>query len=508
MNNNSNNSSSITRGLKFMNLKFWGGWFLAIACVCIFLTMGCESGSLGVKYATVYGRLVNKDNIAMGVPNATVRMISKEAVSGGGDLEQGYNFLATVTDANGYFIFEKVHPDNVIFEFTAPGYRKMVFPATDSNTEEEDGSSGESADIESVTIANGAAVDLANILMTKVSVTLPSEINVTLDLVDSSTKKSIAKDNPNLLFKVYFDGKQKTMKAIDWKSVGCNITGANEISVSIINDDATVLYNPVSTTISGTSDQCVNIEVTPVTYSLDFQFLNVPSYILSSEKNKPIVKLLVEDSSTTPPQSIDIKDVDEFGQLAHLDIQAVRNPQHVRIRMNGYRDEVVNLTNDLIAGEKGSYRLDIDFQLDDGHSGDEPVTAAELNGRVGMLDNVIKSDIRVNMIGLAPNDKASIVTNFVPETITWSQSFVTANNETIGLADAQGAITAILKNSPSYFDMTYSISVFPDNPASSSYIINSGNNSVAIGVPESGSTGTAVSIDVSKIDASSTSTTE
>ena len=65
-----------------MNLKFWGGWFLAIACVCIFLTMGCENGSLGVKYATVYGRLVNKDNIAMGVPNATVRMLSKETVSG------------------------------------------------------------------------------------------------------------------------------------------------------------------------------------------------------------------------------------------------------------------------------------------------------------------------------------------------------------------------------------------------------------------------------------------
>ena len=153
--------------------------------------------------------------------------------------------------------------------------------------------------------------------------------------------------------------------------------------------------------------------------------------------------------------------------------------------------------------------LDIDFQLDDGHNGDDPVTAAELNGRVGMLDNVIRSDIRVNMIGLAPNDKASIVTNFVPrEGITWSQSFVTSNNETIGLADAQGAITAILKNSPSYFDMTYSISIFPDNPASSSYIITSGDNVVLIGVPESGSTGTAVSIDVSKIDASSTSTTE
>lgn len=508
MNNHTNNSSSLTRGLKFMNLKFWGGWFLAIACVCIFLTMGCESGSLGVKYATVYGRLVNKDNVAMGVPNATVRMVSKETVSGGGELQQGYNFLATVTDADGYFIFEKVHPDNVIFEFSAPGYKKMVYPTTTTETEE-DGSSGENADIESVTVSSGASVDLTNILMTKVSVTLPSTINVTIDLIDSTTKKSISVDNPDLQFKVYFDGISKKQNAIAWKTSGFDIPGGNEISVSVINDDNTVLYNTVTTTISGTSDQLVNIEVEPVTYSLDFQFLNVPSYILSSEKNKPIMTLLVEDySTTTPAQSISITDVENFGQLAHLDIPAVRNPQHIRIRMNGYRDEVIDLTDNLVPGVKGSYRLDIDFQLDDGRSGDDPVTAAELNGRVGMLDNVIRSDIKVNMIGLAPNDKASIVTNFVPETITWSQSFVTANNETIGLADAQGAITAILKNSPSYFDMTYSISVFPDNPASNSYIINSGNNVVPIGVPESGSTGTAVSIDVSKIDASSTSTTE
>lgn len=507
MTNNSNNSSNKTRGLKFMNLKFWGGWFLAIACVCIFLTMGCESGSLGVKYATVYGRLVNKDNVALGVPNATVRMLSKETVNGGGELEQGYNFLATVTDAEGYFVFEKVQPDNVIFEFTAPGYRKMVYPSTSTESEESDGSSSESADIESVTISNGASVDLANIMMTKVSVTLPSEISVRMEFIDSTTKKRV---DDNELFTVSFDGVRYTKKAKAWRESGIdNVAGANEIAVNVRNDDEPVLYNPTSTTIDGTTDQYVSVEVTPVTYSLDFQFLNVPSYILSSTNNKPIITILVEDYSTTPAQSISITDVgDNFGQLAHLDIPAVKNPQHVRIRMNGYRDEVISLTNDLLSGEKGSYRLDVDFQMDDGHSGDDPVTAAELNGRVGMLDNVIRSDIRVNMIGLAPNDKASIVTNFVPETITWSQSFVTSNNETIGLADSQGAITAILKNSPSYFDMTYSISVFPDNPASSSYIINSGSNVVPIGVPENGSTGTAVSIDVSKIGASSTSTTE
>ena len=505
MNNDIQNSSKITRGLNIMNLKFWGGWFLAIACVCIFLTMGCESGSLGVKYATVYGRLVNKDNVSMGVPNATVRMVSKETVSGGGELEQGYNFLATVTDANGYFIFEKVQPDNVIFEFSAPGYRKMVFPAT-SETTEDDGSSSESADIESVTVANGATVDLANILMEKVSVTLPSEISVKLELIDSTTKKKV---DDNEYFTVSFDGVAYTKKAKAWRESGVEgVIGAAEITVNVRNESEPVLYNSTTTTISGTSDQYVSVEVTPVTYSLTFQFLGVPSYILSSKTNTPILTLLVEDASTTPAQSIDIVDVKDFAQLAHLDVQAVRNPQHVRLRMNGYRDEVINLTNDLLAGEKGSYRIDVDFQMEDGHSGDDPVTCAELGGKIGMLDNVIRSDIKVNMIGLAPNDKASIVTNFVPESITWSQSYVNSNNETIGLANAEGAITATLKNSPTYFDMTYYISVFPDNPASSSYIITSGDNIVPIGVPETGSTGTAISLDVSKLEASSTSTSE
>ena len=508
MNNHTNNSSSLTRGLKFMNLKFWGGWFLAIACVCIFLTMGCENGSLGVKYATVHGRLVNKDNVSMGIPNATVRMLSKEAVSGGGELEQGYNFLATVTDANGDFLFEKVHPDNVIFEFTAPGYRKMVFPSTNTSSSEEDGSTSESADIESVTVSSGAFVDLANIMMEKVSVVLPDRIKVQIDFVDATTKESI-KDNISLT--VSFDGVDKKDNAKIWREYGAeDIMGANEINVNIRdikNQDGIVIYKPIDTKITGTSNQYVTIELEPVTYSLDFQFLNVPSYILSSEKNKPIMTILVEDVSTIPYQSISITDVSNFGQLTHLDIPAVKNPQRVRIRMNGYKDEVISLTTDLLAGEKGFYRLDIDFQWDDGHVDDDPVTASLNNGRVGMLDNVITRDIKVNMIGLAQNDKAKIVTNFVPGSkTTYSPSFV-ASTETIGLADAQGAITAYLNKSPTYFDMTYSIIVYPDNPASSSYIINSGDNVVPIGIPEENHP-TEINVDISKIEASSTSTTE
>ena len=45
-----------------MNLRFWGGWFLAIAGISILLTMGCEKGALGVKPATIVGQVVDKDN--------------------------------------------------------------------------------------------------------------------------------------------------------------------------------------------------------------------------------------------------------------------------------------------------------------------------------------------------------------------------------------------------------------------------------------------------------------
>ena len=512
MNNNTQNSSNITGGLKTMNLRFWGGWFLAIACVCIFLTMGCESGSLGVKYATVYGRLVNKDNVSLGVPNATVRMVSKETISGGGELEQGYNFLATVTDAEGYFVFEKVHPDNVIFEFSAPGYRKLVYPSTSSSTED-DGSTSEAADIESVTVANGASVDLANILMEKVSVTLPSEIKVRVELIDSKTKDRV---DDNLEFEVSFDGVTKKNKAGAWRQYGVEgILGANKIDVSIRNVRDHVLYNSTTTTIDGTCDQYVSIEVEPVTYSLTFQFLNVPEYILSSTKNKPVLSILVEDTSSTPAKSIDIVDVESFGQLVHLDVSAVKNPQQVRLRMHGYYDEVLALP-ELDLGKKGSYRIDVDFGLSDGHKvdtdssdtpDDDPVTSSEFNGKIGMQDNVIRRNILVNIIGFKNNDEVSFAANIPldPERdIQWSRPGSVAGR---GRAE-NGAVSALLKDCPTYFDMYYDIGVYPfddgSGNASSSYIISSGDKPQTIGVPEKGVANT-FSVDVSKMEASATS---
>ena len=496
-----------------MNLRFWGGWFLAIACVCIFLTMGCESGSLGVKEATVSGRVVNKDNVAMGVPNVTVRMVSKEAVSGGGELEQGYNFRSTVTDADGYFLFEKVQPDNVIFEFTAPGYKKVVFPAT-SDTEEADGTTSEKLDIDSVTISNGAHIDLMNVFMEKVSIALPANINVRLEFIDAYTKKPIENEEREK-FIVSFDGSADISKtAQSWKTRGQDIIGASQIAMSIRHDADTVLYQPTTMTFSGASNQYITVEVKPVTYDLTFQFLNVPQYILTSKTNAPVLSLLVEkyDEQNGPAECISVTPVTDFSQLAVLEVPAIRKPQQIRLRMHGYYDEVISLSAADGIDEKGTYRIDVDFALADGHredgthQGDDPITGREFRGVVGMLDNKIPAMIVVNMIGLAERDRANIVPNFKPERVEWT--YGTMND--MGLANSQGQIQAKMYGCPTYFDMSYTITVFPDNPASSSYLITSGDKPVSIPVPEKDENGQfkelpEIYIDISKIESSSTS---
>ncbi len=505
MKNNSQLSSNLTRGLNIMNLKFWGGWFLAIACACIFLTMGCDNGSLGVKYSSVSGRLVNKDNISLGVPNATVRMVSKEAVSGGGELQQGYNFRSTVTDNEGYFLFEKVQPDNVIFEFSAPGYRKTIFPAT-SDSSEEDGSTSESMDVESVTISNNDHIDLANVLMEKISVTLPSSVNIKLEFIDSNTKKRV---DDNEFFSVSFDGVPYLKKAKAWRETGVDgITGANEIKINIKNEAEPVLYNSASMTIEATRDQYYSVEVEPVTYSLTFQFLTDGIHYVLDSENKAVLSFLVEDSSTIPAQSISVTSVSDFSQFAILNIPAVRHPQQVRMRMKGYKDEVIDLTNasDLTTGTKGSYRVDVDFDMEDGHSGEDKVTLGLLGGKIGLKDNVIKKNVEINMIGLQPNDKARVSINLPHDpAIVWSQSYLTSDNENIGLANAEGTIKATFKEVPVGYDMTYNISVFPDNVGSQPYLISS-EKAIPIPVPANEDIiAKVLDLDISKIDATSTS---
>ena len=117
-----------------------------------------------------------------------------------------------------------------------------------------------------------------------------------------------------------------------------------------------------------------------------------------------------------------------------------------------------------------------------------------------------KSDIEINMIGLQPNDKARVSINLPHDpAIVWSQSYLTSDNENIGLANAEGTIKATFKEVPVGYDMTYNISVFPDNVGSQPYLISS-EKAIPIPVPANEDIiAKVLDLDISKIDATSTS---
>ena len=163
-----------------MQLRFWGGWFLAIAGLVIMLSMGCEKGALGVKPAMITGRIVKADNDTVGISGATVRVMSKEA-QGTSELKQGKNFLTTVTDANGYFVFDNVIPDNVLIEYQK-GQNKATYPSTKTTTETETGDAAESAKLEAIYVKSGDVVSLGALPLIESATSLPPTATIKLDL--------------------------------------------------------------------------------------------------------------------------------------------------------------------------------------------------------------------------------------------------------------------------------------------------------------------------------------
>ena len=463
--NNSQFSSNNTRGMNIMNLRFWGGWFLAVACVCIFLTMGCGNGALGVKDSVVVGRVLDRSN-RQPIQNVTVRMVSKESV-GSGDLTQGYNFLSTKTDADGFFSFEKVNPDNVIFGFDAAGYASVVYP---SSSDDEDG--GESVDVESVSIKSGETVDIADILMTKISTTLPSTIKVKLEFVDSSTKERV---DENESFVVTFDGVSHTMKAKAWRETGVeNIISAETIAVTARNDSEPVLYESNSLTLNGTHDVYEVIELKPVTYSLSVEFANVPEYIKNTTLSHDMC-FIVEDSSSVPAKFVASYSVN-VEESAFLKIPAIKNPQRIRIKMRGYSDDpenadtpIVNLNFD--SGNKGNYRIIVDFNADYDRS------LASSDGIVGMNNIAIKRNVLLRFSGLKPHYKALALETNIPGSPDYPIWAAPGD----GRANADGIIEATLQNVPCGYDFTYAVTIC--NTASNTTFIYQPEKAVNISMP-------------------------
>ncbi len=414
-------SSHSAGRFNIMNLRFLGGWFLAIAGISILLTMGCEKGALGVKPATVIGQVVDKDNPSVPVANALVRMISKEAV-GSSELVQGNNFVSAVTGADGKFTFESVQADNVVFEYSAPGYSSMLYPKSSSGESESEGST---AEIEFVSIRSGAFVDLRMLPLQKISNPLPAEVTVRLDLIDSATKQPIDKNYDNteaLKFTISFNGVAFTKSAQMWRDEGVKISAASAVKTVIRNEPvgsgASVYNSRDDVTIDGSGDAFQRIEMTPVTYQLSLRCLNVPDYIVGSQA---VVNLFAEIPAYDyrPAQIIKSAVMQAYGDLYVLELPGIVLQSslgvHLRIQTRGYYDEIVHITSsNLKEGSQGNYRLDIDFL----HSNDTivanqptPVTydpADPKKSIVGLYDNIKRRDIAIYVTNLLANDIVSM----------------------------------------------------------------------------------------------------
>ena len=406
-----------------MQLRFWGGWFLAIAGLAIMLSMGCEKGALGVKPAMVSGRIVKADNDSVGIDGATVRIMSQEA-QGTSELKMGKNFLTTTTDANGYFVFENVVPDNILVEFSK-GANKGTYPSSTTTAETDTGDTAESAKLEAVYVKSGAVVNLGSLPLAQTEGSLPSNVNLKLDLVNKTTLERIT--DPNQKFVVTVNGvpladtSANTSLTADQLRTGIERSSEQTLSIVVRHDSNTILYQttmPLSVSVSG-EEIYERIELTPVSYNLLLRCVNVPDYITIAGTH---VNVYAETPSVggKPPQVLATHTIENPGDAGTLPalvkIPALSMPVDLRIQVRGYKDEVVSITSSsLVEGDQGNYRLDVDFLYDnsgsDGLASNTPAANAPFEGefvynpndanlnRAGMFNNILRRDVVLIVAG-------------------------------------------------------------------------------------------------------------
>lgn len=480
-----------------MNLRFWGGWFLALAGIAIMLTMGCEKGALGVKSALVTGQIVDKDNVTLGIPNATVKMVSKEQV-GTSELTQGHNFMTAVTDANGHFVFENVTPDNVVFEVQASGYTKVQFPGEDTTAE-----AGEPAVekiSEAISIRSGSVTNVGAISLRKISNPLPETITATLLLRDMKTLRAI--DDSAGTFDISFNNQTfRNLTPSEISTREFSLSAENSYTISV-KPNRTDLYTSKAETVSVSGNFHKEIMLEPLYYNLLLRCVNVPDYIEGGVVN--IYAEAIDDDGIEPhkpPQIIATHSIDDLGALSApnlpevIQVPGLALPVELRVQVRGYRDEVMKIeSRNLSAGTMGTYRIDIDFLADNGTAYityDDPFTAAKT---VGMFDNMITRDIYFNVAGphLVANDSINVFINLPtniaaattaapawlpPALVNDSKIFINDNNppaySNSPLLNVNGGpMEVVFRNVAVGYNLSYTVSV--NSPtASGSYVINS-----------------------------------
>ncbi len=496
------NTTSQTFGrFKNMNLRFWGGWFLVLAGIAVMLTMGCEKGALGVKSALVTGRVVDKENLALGIPNATVKLVSKEMV-GSGELAQGNNLMSTVTDAQGNFVFENVNPDNVVLEVQAAGYNKIQYPGEDTSIIE--GEIPVEQFVESISVRSGSVTNVGNIAIYRLTNPLPETIVATLLLRDMKTLRAI--EDAAGTFDISFNN--QTFRNLTPSEIANREFTLSAESSYVINvkPNRTDLYTSAAETVNVSGNFHKEIMLEPLYYNLLLRCVNVPDYIEGGVVN--VYAEAIDDDGIEPhkpPQVIATHSINNLGTLDNpnlpevIQVSGLALPVELRVQVRGYKDEVMKIeSRNLSAGTMGTYRIDIDFLADNGTdyvTYDDPFTAAKT---VGLFDNMITRDIYFSIAGphLVVADLVNVYIN-LPTNIgaattpppAWLPPLL-VNNDKIFIDDANpsnysatplpsvngGEMGVVFRNVAVGYNLNYTVSVTAGSPAtmaSGSYVINS-----------------------------------
>ncbi|NCB37195.1 MAG: carboxypeptidase regulatory-like domain-containing protein [Erysipelotrichia bacterium] len=474
-----------------MNLRFWGGWFLAIAGISVLLTMGCEKGALGVKPATVVGKIVDQENPAIPVANAMVRMISKEAVTKS-EVKQGLNFMITTTNANGVFIFENVQPDNVLLEYSANGYNKAAYPPAEITSTDEEGNESNSAKVEAVYVKSGSTLDLGYLPLQKISNPLPTTVTAKIDLVDAKSLKWISKDRSanDLSFTLSFNGQPYTMTADEWRNTGVTLNAENSFAVMVRHEAGygnPPLYVTKEVALTGSSDIYSKVELEPVTYDISIRCVNVPDYIGGSVVNV-FAEVQDPDNPSKPPQILESINLGTMDDLQVLSLPGLAMPVELRMQIRGYEDEVLVIKDsNLKEGAQGNYRVDIDFLRDDSVGGVATYeTEYDPTRSVGLYDNMKRRDVAFVVAGedfVAGNSVAGAVISsphYYPIELDPADGVCRAGNLPVGIIFRGVAIG---------YDTSYNITIAA---ASGSYNLSS---SVMV-TPEIEPNGTTIAIGV------------
>lgn len=436
-----------------MNMKFWGGWFFAIAAISIILTMGCEKGALGVKPALVTGKIVDDDS-GNGIANATVRMISKEKY-GTGEVQQGNNYATTITNGAGNFVFENVVPDNVVFEYFANNYNQAVFPMKTAKTDSQ-GNEAEITDVDSVFVKSGSVTNIGDLkLKTLATSPLAATIKVKLDLRDSVSKEEIP---TTIDFEISLNGLVISgLNTMSWRTIGQEIPSTRSLKVVIRDVSTKMLYLAKTVNIPVEGDVVEIIELSPVTYNIHLRAVNVPDYIRGG-----VVNIFAERAPIggMPPKVLARQTINDLGTLtgpnlpALIEVPGLQEPVDVRIQVRGYEDEVLKIDpNNLPAGSQGNYRIDIDFLADNGAyfvNYDPDVPA---NRIAALFDNMKRRSIALAVSGedlKADNTVMGFINLPFDRSISTISDSTTADGQTASLLFADVAVG---------YDLYYTVSV-------------------------------------------------